>query len=127
FAMGVLSFGVWAHHMFTTGIDPRIRASFMAISMAIAIPSAIKEFNWLTTIWKGRVRLTASMILCIGGLSTFVIGGITGVFLAAIPVDIQYHDTYYVVGHFHMILMGIVPLMMMAASYYWYPVITGKM
>ena len=127
FAMGVLSFGVWAHHMFTTGIDPRITASFMAVSLAIAVPSAIKEFNWLTTIWKGRVRLTAPMILCIGGLSTFVIGGITGVFLAAIPVDIQYQDTYYVVGHFHMILMGIIPFMMMAASYYWFPILTGKM
>lgn len=127
FAIGVLSFGVWAHHMFTTGIDPRIRASFMAVSLAIAIPSAIKEFNWITTIWKGRVKLTAPMILCIGGLSTFVIGGITGVFLAAIPVDILYQDTYYVVGHFHLILMGIIPMTMMAASYYWYPILTGKM
>jgi cytochrome c oxidase subunit 1 len=127
FAIGVLSFGVWAHHMFSTGIDPRIRASFMAVSLAIAIPSAIKEFNWITTIWKGRVRLTAPMLLCVGGLSTFVIGGITGVFLAAIPVDILYHDTYYVVGHFHMILMGIIPFMMMAASYYYFPILTGKM
>ncbi|EMA38131.1 cytochrome c oxidase subunit I [Halococcus hamelinensis] len=127
FAIGVLSFGVWAHHMFTTGIDPRIRASFMAVSLAIAIPSAIKEFNWITTIWKGRVRLTAPMLFCVGGLSTFVIGGITGVFLAAIPIDILYHDTYYVVGHFHMILMGVIPFMMMAASYYWFPIITGKM
>ncbi len=127
FAIGVLSFGVWGHHMFSTGIDPRIRASFMAVSLAIAIPSAIKEFNWITTIWKGQVRLTAPMELCIGGLSTFVIGGITGVFLAAIPVDMLYHDTYYVVGHFHMILMGIIPFMMMAASYYWYPIITGRM
>ena len=127
FAIGVLSFGVWGHHMFSTGIDPRIRVGFMAISLAIAIPSAIKEFNWITTIWKGRVRLTAPMMLCIGGLSTFVIGGITGVFLAAIPVDILYHDTYYVVGHFHMILMGIIPFMLMAASYYWYPIVTGKM
>jgi cytochrome c oxidase subunit 1 len=127
FAIGVLSFGVWAHHMFSTGIDPRIRASFMAVSLAIAIPSAIKEFNWITTIWKGRVRLTAPMIFCIGGLSTFVIGGITGVFLASIPVDLLYHDTYYVVGHFHMILMGIIPFMMMAASYYWFPILTERM
>jgi cytochrome c oxidase subunit 1 len=127
FAIGVLSFGVWGHHMFSTGIDPRVRASFMAISLAIAIPSAIKEFNWITTIWKGRVRLTAPMIFCVGGLSTFVIGGITGVFLASIPVDMLYHDTYYVVGHFHMILMGITPFMMMAASYYWFPILTGRM
>ena len=126
-AIGVLSFGVWAHHMFSTGIDPRIRASFMAVSLAIAIPSAIKEFNWITTIWKGRVRLTAPMILCVGGLSTFVIGGITGVFLASIPVDLLYHDTYYVVGHFHMILMGVIPFMMMAASYYWFPILTERL
>jgi cytochrome c oxidase subunit 1 len=126
-AIGVLSFGVWAHHMFTTGIDPRVRGAFMAVSVAIAIPSAIKEFNWITTIRGGNVRLTAPMLFCIGGLTTFVIGGVTGVFLAAIPIDILYHDTYYVVGHFHMILMGLIPFMMFAASYYWYPIITGRM
>lgn len=99
----------------------------MAVSLAIAVPSAIKEFNWITTIRGGNVRLTAPMIFCIGGLTTFVLGGITGVFLAAIPVDILYHDTYYIVGHFHMILMGIIPFMMFTASYYWYPIITGRM
>ncbi len=127
FAIGVLSFGVWAHHMFTTGIDPRVRASFMATSVAIAVPSAIKVFNWITTIWNGNVKLAAPTILCVGGIGTFIYGGITGVFLAVIPVDILYHDTYYVVGHFHLILMGIIPLMMFAASYYWYPVLTGRM
>jgi cytochrome c oxidase subunit 1 len=126
-AIGVLSYGVWAHHMFTTGLDPRIRSAFMAVSLAIAIPSAIKEFNWITTLRGGNVRLTAPMIFCVGGLSTFVIGGITGVFQAAIPIDILYHDTYYVVGHFHMILMGLIPFMMFAASYYWFPIITGRM
>ena len=126
-AIGVLSFGVWAHHMFTTGIDPRIRASFMAVSLAIAVPSAVKVFNWITTMWEGRIRLTAPMIFCVGSIGTFVIGGVTGVFLAAIPIDLLYHDTYYVVGHFHFILMGIIPFMMMAASYYWYPIITGRM
>jgi cytochrome c oxidase subunit 1 len=126
-AIGVLSFGVWAHHMFATGIDPRVRGAFMAVSLAIAIPSAIKEFNWITTIRGGNVRLTAPMIFCIGGLTTFVIGGVTGVFLAAIPIDVLYHDTYYVVGHFHMILMGLIPFMMFAASYYWYPIIVGRM
>ncbi len=125
--IGVLSFGVWAHHMFTTGIDPRLRASFMAVSIAIAVPSAIKTFNWITTIWSGRVRLTAPMVLCISSIGTFVVGGVTGVFLAAIPVDIVFHGTYYVVGHFHMILMGIIPFMMVAASYFWYPILTGRM
>ena len=127
FAIGVLSFGVWAHHMFSTGIDPRVRGAFMTVSLAIAVPSAIKEFNWITTIWEGNIRLEAPMILIIGSLSTFVIGGITGVFLAAIPVNIYLTDTFFVVGHFHMILMGLTPFMMMAASYYWYPILTGRM
>ena len=125
--IAVMSFGVWAHHMFVSGVDPRVKASFMAISLAIAVPSAIKTFNWLTTIWDGNVRLTAPMILCVGSIGTFVVAGVTGVFLAAVPVDVVYHGTYYVVGHFHLIVMGIIPYMMMAAGYYWYPIITGRM
>jgi cytochrome c oxidase subunit 1 len=125
--IAVMSFGVWAHHMFTTALDPRLRASFMAVSVAIAVPSAIKTFNWITTIWDGNIRLSAPAILCIGSLGTFVVGGVTGVFLAAIPVNIVYHGTYYVVGHFHMIVVGIIPMMMIAASYYWYPILTGRM
>ncbi|WP_336360418.1 cbb3-type cytochrome c oxidase subunit I [Haladaptatus sp. ZSTT2] len=126
-AIGVLSFGVWAHHMFTTGMDPRLRASFMAVSLAIAIPSAVKTFNWITTLYNGKIRLTAPMIFCVGGISTFIIGGVTGVFLASIPVDLLLHDTYYVVGHFHLILVGIIVFAMFAASYYWYPILTGRM
>ncbi|WP_049924772.1 DUF6789 family protein [Halopiger djelfimassiliensis] len=126
-AIGVLSFGVWAHHMFTTGIDPRIRASFMATSIAIAVPSAIKVFNWITTMWNGNVKLAAPTILCVGSIGLFIVGGVTGIFLAVIPVDIIYHGTYYVVGHFHLIVMGIIPLMMFAASYYWYPLLTGRL
>jgi len=124
--LGILSFAVWAHHMFTTGIDPGIRASFMANSIVIAIPSAIKVFNWLTTMWDGDVRTTAPLILAAGSIGTFIVGGVTGVFLAVIPVDILYHGTYYVVGHFHLIVVGIIPFMMIAASYYWYPMLTGR-
>jgi cytochrome c oxidase subunit 1 len=124
--LGVLSFGVWAHHMFTTGIDPRVRASFMAVSIAIAVPSAIKVFNWLTTMWDGDIRTTAPFILVAGSIGTFIVGGVTGVFLAVIPIDILYHGTYYVVGHFHLIVVGIIPFMMIAASYYWYPLMTGR-
>jgi cytochrome c oxidase subunit 1 len=124
--LGVLSFSVWAHHMFTTGIDPRVRVSFMAVSVAIAVPSAIKVFNWLTTMWDGDVRLTAPLILVVGGVGTFIVGGVTGVFLAAIPVNVLYHATYYVVGHFHLIVVGIIPFAMIAASYYWYPLLTGR-
>ncbi len=126
-AIAVLSFGVWAHHMFTTGLDPRIRASFMAVSLAIAVPSAVKTFNWITTMWNGRIRLTAPMLFCIGFVSNFIIGGITGVFLAAIPVDLVMQDTYYVVGHFHYIVMGAIAFSLFAALYYWFPILTGRM
>ncbi|MDS0282945.1 cytochrome c oxidase subunit I [Haloarcula onubensis] len=126
-AIGVLSFGVWAHHMFSTGMDPRLRASFMAVSLAIAIPSAVKTFNWITTMWNGRLRLTSPMLFCIGFVSNFIIGGVTGVFLAAIPVDLVLHDTYYVVGHFHYIVMGAIGFAVFAGIYYWFPVFTGRM
>jgi len=126
-AIGVLSFGVWAHHMFSTGMDPRLRASFMAVSLAIAIPSAVKTFNWITTMWNGRLRLTSPMLFCIGFVSNFIIGGVTGVFLAAIPVDLVLHDTYYVVGHFHYVVMGAIGFAVFAGIYYWFPVFTGRM
>jgi cytochrome c oxidase subunit 1 len=126
-AIGVLSFGVWAHHMFATGIDPRLRASFMAVSLAIAIPSAVKTFNWITTMWNGDVRLTTPMLFCIGFVSNFIIGGVTGVFLASIPVDLVLHDTYYVVGHFHYIVMGAIAFAGFAGIYYWFPIYTGRM
>jgi len=126
-AIGVLSFGVWAHHMFATGMDPRLRASFMAVSLAIAIPSAVKTFNWITTMWNGRLRLTTPMLFCIGFISNFIIGGVTGVFLAAVPIDLLLHDTYYVVGHFHYIVMGAIGFAAFAGIYYWFPLFTGKM
>ena len=126
-AIGVLSFGVWAHHMFATGMDPRLRASFMAVSLAIAIPSAVKTFNWITTMWNGQVRLTTPMLFCIGFVSNFIIGGVTGVFLASIPIDLVLHDTYYVVGHFHYVVMGAIAFAGFAGLYYWYPLYTGRM
>ena len=126
-AIAVLSFGVWAHHMFTTGLDPRLRMSFMVVSVAIALPSAIKTFNWIATLWNGRVRFTVPMLFCLGGVSTFVVGGITGVFLASAPVDLLFHDTWYVVAHFHFVVMGLILFAMFAACYYWYPLIAGRM
>ncbi len=126
-ALGVLSFGVWAHHMFATGIDPRIRASFMAVSIAIAVPSAVKTFNWITTMWNGRVRLAAPMLFCVGFVANFIVGGVTGVFEAAIPVDLVLHDTYHVVAHFHYVIMGGIAFAVFAAVYYWFPLFTGRM
>jgi cytochrome c oxidase subunit 1 len=126
-AIGVLSFGVWAHHMFAAGIDPRVRGSFMAVSLAIAVPSAVKTFNWITTMWNGKLRLTAPMLFSVGFVQNFIIGGVTGVFLASIPVDLVLHDTYYVVGHFHFIIMGVIPFGAFAGIYYWFPLYTGRM
>ncbi|MFB6156809.1 MAG: cbb3-type cytochrome c oxidase subunit I, partial [Haloferacaceae archaeon] len=125
-AIGVLSFGVWAHHMFSTGIDPRLRASFMAVSLAIAIPSAVKTFNWITTMWNGSLRLTTPMLFCIGFVANFMIGGVTGVFEAAIPVDLLLHDTYHVVAHFHYVIMGAIAFAVFAGVYYWFPIYTGR-
>jgi cytochrome c oxidase subunit 1 len=126
-AIGVLSFGVWAHHLFATGLDPRLQASFMAVSLAIAVPSAVKTFNWITTMWNGSIRLTTPMWFCIGFVANFIIGGITGVFLATVPVDLILHDTYYVVGHFHYVIMGAIAFGVFAGIYYWFPIYTGKM
>ncbi|WP_158057201.1 cbb3-type cytochrome c oxidase subunit I [Halorussus halophilus] len=125
--IGVLAFGVWAHHMFVAGLDPRIQASFMAVTLAIAVPSAVKTFNWIATMWNGRVRLTAPMLFCVGAIANFVVGGVTGVFLAAIPVDVLLHDTYYVVGHFHFMLVGMSVYGLFAGVYYWFPLVTGRM
>jgi cytochrome c oxidase subunit 1 len=126
-AIAVLSFGVWAHHMFATGIDPRTRASFMVVTLAIAVPSAVKTFNWMTTLWNGNIRLEAPLQFLVGGIGLFVVGGVTGVFLASIPVDLVLHGTYYVVAHFHFIVVGIIAFSMFAASYFWYPLLTGRM
>ncbi|MFC6906074.1 cbb3-type cytochrome c oxidase subunit I [Halalkalicoccus tibetensis] len=126
-AIGVLSFGVWAHHMFTTGIDPRIRGAFMAVTIAIAVPSAVKVFNWITTMWMGNIRLEAPMLFCIGSISTFIFGGVTGIFLGSIPVDLLYHETYYVVGHFHFIVSGIILFAVFAGVYYWFPLMSRRM
>ena len=125
-ALGVLSFGVWAHHMFATGMDPRLRASFMAISIAIAIPSAVKTFNWMATMWNGSLRTNAPFLFCVGFVGNFIIGGVTGVFEAAIPVDLILHDTYHVVAHFHYVIMGGIAFAVFAGIYYWFPLYTGR-
>ncbi|MFC7139129.1 cbb3-type cytochrome c oxidase subunit I [Halosimplex aquaticum] len=126
-ALGVLSFGVWAHHMFATGMDPRLRSGFMAVTISIAIPSAVKTFNWIATMWNGRLRTTAPFLFCVGFIANFIIGGVTGVFEASIPVDLLLHDTYHVVAHFHYVIMGAIAFAVFAGIYYWFPIYTGKM
>ncbi|GGL61420.1 cbb3-type cytochrome c oxidase subunit I [Halocalculus aciditolerans] len=126
-AIGILSFGVWAHHMFTTGLDPRLRTSFMAVSLAIGVPSAVKIFNWIATLWNGKLRMTAPMLFMLGAVQNFIIGGVTGVFLAAVPFDLVMQDTYYVVGHFHFIVYGMIGFALMGAFYYFFPMLTGRM
>ncbi|MEO2109195.1 MAG: cytochrome c oxidase subunit I [Actinomycetota bacterium] len=125
--IGVLSFGLWAHHMFTTGLPPLVLAFFAAASMVIAIPAGVQIFAWVSTIAAGRVRWTTPMLFVMGFLVIFVIGGITGVMVAAVPFDLQVHDSYFVVGHLHYVLIGGVAFPIFAGVHYWWPKITGKM
>ncbi len=126
-AIGILGFTVWVHHMFTTGISQTMRIAFMAMTMAIGIPTGVKIFNWLATLWHGSISFRAPMLFAIGFLSMFVIGGINGVFTASIPVDYNLHDTYWVVSHLHYVLFGGSALAIWAGMYYWYPHFTGRM
>jgi len=97
----------------------------MAVSIAIAVPSAVKTFNWITTMWNGSLRLTAPFLFCVGFVFNFIIGGVTGVFEASIPVDLILHDTYQVVAHFHYVIMGGIAFAVFAGIYYWFPSIPG--
>jgi cytochrome c oxidase subunit I len=126
-ATGFLAFGLWVHHMFATGL-PRLGNSFYtAASMMIALPSGVQIFCWIATIWQGRIRFTTAMLFVIGFIVDFVLGGLTGVMLASVPVDLQVHDTYFVVAHFHYVLIGGAVFPLMAAFYYWFPKITGRL
>jgi cytochrome c oxidase subunit 1 len=124
-AIALLGFMVWGHHMFTS-LAPWTRVPFMITSMIIAVPTGIKVFGWLGTIWGGKIRFTAAMHFALGFLSLFVIGGISGVLLASIPVDQQAHGTYFVVAHLHFVLFGGSVFAIMAGAYYWFPKITGR-
>lgn len=120
-AIGFLSFIVWGHHMFLTGMNPFLGSVFVFTTLLIAIPSAVKAFNYITTLWKGNIVFTPAMLFCIGLVSTFVSGGVTGIILADSALDIPVHDTYFVVAHFH-IVMGLSAILgMFAGVYHWFP------
>jgi cytochrome c oxidase subunit 1 len=126
-AIAVMGFLVWAHHMFTTGIAPQLQAFFMIATMAIAVPTGVKIFNWIATLWGGRLDFKTPLLFIFGFLSMFVIGGISGVFQAIVPINTQVHDTYYVVGHLHYVLFGGAVFGIFAGLYYWLPKMTGWM
>jgi cytochrome c oxidase subunit I len=126
-AIGLLGFTVWGHHMFMSGMSPYSAFAFSIMTMCIGVPSAIKTFNWLGTLWGGRIRLRTPMLFAIGFVSLFVSGGLSGPFLAQPVLDIPLHDTYFVVGHFHLI-MGVAAIFgIFAATYYWFPKMFGRM
>ena len=122
-----MGFIVWGHHMFISGMSNILAVSFMMSTMLIALPSGVKVFNWIATLYGGRIQLTTAMLFSIGFVSMFVIGGLSGVVMAVPPVDSHIHDTYYIVGHIHYVLFGASILGVMGAIYFWFPKMFGRM
>jgi cytochrome c oxidase subunit 1 len=126
-AIGALSFVVWAHHMYVSGMNPYFGFFFATTTLIIAVPTAIKVYNWVLTLWQGDLHFNLPMLWATGFIFTFVHGGLTGLFLGNVTVDLPLSDTYFVIGHFHMV-MGVSPVMVLfGAIYHWFPKITGKM
>lgn len=123
----ILSFVVWAHHMFVSGMNPFLGSIFMFLTLIIAVPSAVKVFNYLTTLWRGNLRFTPGMLFSIGLVSFFISGGLTGIFLGNSAIDIQLHDTYFVVAHFHLVMGAASFFGMLAGVYHWFPKMFGRM
>lgn len=126
-AIGVLSFVVWAHHMYVSGMNPYFGFFFATTTLIIAVPTALKVYNWVLTLWQGDIHLTVPMLFALAFIVTFLVGGLTGLFLGNVIVDIPLSDTYFVVAHFHMV-MGVAPILVVfGAIYHWYPKVTGRM
>jgi len=125
--IAILSFVVWAHHMFVTGMNPFLGSIFTLLTLIIAVPSAVKIFNYVTTLWQGNIKFTAAMLFSIGLVSFFLTGGVTGLFLGNSAVDIQLHDTYFVVAHFHLVMGSASFFGMIAGIYHWFPKMFGRM
>ncbi|MBU1372421.1 MAG: cbb3-type cytochrome c oxidase subunit I [Bacteroidetes bacterium] len=123
----VLSFVVWGHHMFVTGMNPFLGGVFMITTLIIAVPSAVKTFNWLATLWRGNIRFTPAMLFAIGLVSFFISGGLTGIWLGNAALDINLHDTYFVVAHFHLVMGSAAIFGMLAGIYHWFPKMFGRM
>jgi cytochrome c oxidase subunit I len=126
-AIAFLGMLVWAHHMFATPMSTVVLAFFMLSSFLIAVPTGVKIFNWIATLWRGTIEFRVPLLFAVGGVGTFLMGGITGIFLAVFPVDWQLTDTYFVVAHFHYTAFGAAAFAMMSALYYWFPKMTGRM
>jgi cytochrome c oxidase subunit 1 len=127
FAIAGLSVAVWAHHMFTSGMSNAFHIPFMAVTELISIPTGVIFLGALGTLWEGKLRFKTPLLLVLGWLITFAIGGITGIFLADVATDIQLHDTYFVVAHFHYTIVGGSIFALLAGSFFWFPKITGRM
>ncbi len=126
-AIAVLGFGVWAHHMFVSGMAPWLRVPMMITTVIIAVPTGVKVFSWLGTMWGGKIHLKTPMLFAMGFICTFVIGGLSGVMLGTIPVDINVTDTYFIVAHIHYVFVGGSVFTILAGVHYWFPKMTGKM
>jgi cytochrome c oxidase subunit 1 len=126
-AIGVLSFGVWSHHMFAVGLGPVADAAFSIITMLIAVPTGVKIFNWLLTLWGGRIRFTTALCFALGFIAMFTMGGLSGVMHASPPVDLQQTDSYFVVAHLHYVLFGGSVFGLFAGAYYWWPKVFGRL